>query len=69
MTPTEPVVHLCDWASQPDIRIKCSQTMTTPKWRSSETSAELLSPGIYKANNGDLYTFDRGLVTCPECRA
>jgi hypothetical protein len=26
------IIHECDWASQPDIRIKCTGVMTTPAW-------------------------------------
>lgn len=56
-------VHLCDWASQPDIRIKCSQAMTTPEWG----VAHDLPEGVYHAVNGDVYTFERSKATCAEC--
>lgn len=56
------IVHLCDWASQPDIRIKCTGAMTTPAWVDTKVSQD-----VYRADNGDIYTFDRPKVTCPEC--
>lgn len=57
-----PLIHLVDWASQPDIRIKCSQAMTTPAWTNT-----LVEPDVYRADNGDVYTFTPSKVTCPAC--
>lgn len=56
------VIHLCDWSSQPDIRIKCSQAMSTPAWKDTN-----VAPGVFRADNGAVYTFESGKVTCPEC--
>jgi len=58
------LIHMCDYALQPVIRIKCTQVMTTPHYRQ-----EGLPPrdGVHWAYTGDLYTFDEEKVTCPEC--
>lgn len=71
-----PLVHSCDWASQPDIHIRCSDRWTTPAW----TQPEGLPEGVHLDESGSLYTFadkawmdpDSGAVlptkvTCPRC--
>ena len=60
---TLPLVHHCDWASQPDIRIACDQSWTTPAWTQPE-----LPKNVYAADNGKLYAFAYEVVTCEECR-
>ena len=57
-------VHYCDYASQPDIRLACSQVYTTPAWKKTQ----VLPSSVYEAVNGELYTFDSAKVTCPQCR-
>jgi hypothetical protein len=57
------IVHLCDWAVQPDIRIACTGVMTTPAWGEHQFAED----HVYLADNEDLYTFDERLVTCPNC--
>lgn len=61
---TDTHIHLCDWASQPDIRIACSQTMTQPRWGAHETS----DPAVHVAESGERYTFKGWKVTCPKCK-
>lgn len=62
MSETTERIHLCDWASQPDLRIRCSQAMTTPAWKNVN-----VSPGVFRADNGDVYTFEDSKATCPAC--
>lgn len=59
---SEKAIHICDWASQPDIRIRCSQVMTTPAWTNAK-----VREGVFRADNGDVYTFEDSKVTCPDC--
>lgn len=66
-----PVIHSSDWAQQPDIHIRCSGKWTTPAWGSPAETATGLE-GVYKDDEGDLYTFDDHpgpdmKVTCPKC--
>lgn len=65
------LVHLSDYASQPDIRIFCSQRWTTPAWRTAENEAEkdALPPEVYLEGGKELYTFNKEKVTCPSCLA
>jgi hypothetical protein len=58
-------IHLCDWASQPDIHILCSGKWTTPKW-GAKAPVESFD-GVYEDEQQDLYTFDDEKVTCPTC--
>lgn len=59
-------VHLSDWAQQPDVRIACDQSWTTPAW-GSEEETDTGTEGVYKADDGRLYTFDPARATCPAC--
>ena len=59
------LIHICDYASQPDIRIFCTQTWTTPKWPIGD--AETAVPGLYLADNGMYYSFDLQLANCKDC--
>lgn len=58
------VIHLCDYASQPYIRIKCSSKWTGPAWRATSEIE-----GVHFDEDGELYTFDEELVSCPRCIA
>ena len=75
------VVHSSDYASQPDIHIRCSDKWTTPAWGPEAETATGIE-GVYRADDGGLYTFEdrayvdeeSGLtvpskVTCPACIA
>lgn len=59
-----PYVHLCDWSSQPDIRIACDQSWTTPRIEHFDTTGEK----VFRAVGGRLYTFENEFVTCPKCK-
>ena len=64
------LVHWSDWAQQPDIRIACDQSYTTPKWGPRSGLTDVAN--VYEADDGRLYTFTggmrEGLATCPRCR-
>lgn len=62
---TKPI-HLSDFASQPDIRIACDQSWTTPKWGSEESKWTGI-PNVHMADDDRLYTFRVALVTCEKC--
>lgn len=55
-------IHLVTYASQPDVQIVCTQVWTQPAWKDTT-----VSPGVFRADNGAVYTFTRSLATCPEC--
>ena len=57
-------VHLCDWGSQPTIRIACDQSCDRAGW----TQRGDLPEGVYNRDDGCLYTFTDELVTCEACR-
>lgn len=54
-------VHFSDWASQPEVRIACTQEYGRP-WTQDET----LPQGVYEMDE-TLYTFNVDQVTCLEC--
>lgn len=54
------VIHCCDYAQQPDIRIYCDQSYDNPDL--SEPS-----PGAYGRYDGKIYTFDSFRVNCKDC--
>lgn len=58
-------VHATGRAGQGDIQILCTAEETEPKWAGAKTA----TPNVYLAENDQLYTFDRELVTCPDCLA
>jgi hypothetical protein len=69
---TAPIIHSSDYAQQPDIHIRCSGAWTEPAWGSPAETATGIE-GVYKADNGDWYTFDDRpgpdfKVTCPKCQ-
>jgi len=57
------LVHNSDWASQPNIHIRCDDRWTTPAW------VDPLRSGVYLDDDGKLYTFEAELTTCPACLA
>lgn len=69
--PTEPI-HLCSYASQPDLYIPCVRLWTTPFWW-LERLPTLPSERHWAEDPNDaqrawgVYTFEVNLVTCPEC--
>jgi hypothetical protein len=65
-----PVVHLSDWAEQPDIRIACDQSYTQPAWKTPQNIERIrnLPHGVYLADDDRLYTFGHStLPSCPKC--
>lgn len=60
------LVYYCDWAQQPDIHLVGIglDEWTTPNFL-GHIDREL-PEGVYKADNGKLYTFDKEKVTAPE---
>lgn len=68
------IIHLCVYASQPDILIYCTDAWTTPAWPDAIRKAEAegilpLEEERYLADNGQVYTFEERHVTCPDCLA
>ena len=61
------VVHAVDYASQPDLQIRCDGTWTTPHGNNFRSGPRLFPVGVYEASNEYLYTFDENKVTCVEC--
>lgn len=57
------IIHYCDYASQPDIRIFCDQSWTRPAWNDASTSIE----NVYKTEDNRVYTFNLLLTTCLDC--
>lgn len=58
------LIYYCDWAQQPDIHIVGIgiDEWTTPAWGTDGRPG----PGVYLADNGKWYTFDKDKVTAPE---
>ncbi len=59
------LVHLCCYASQPDLQIHCNEEWTTPGW--GPIADTIISEGVYRADNNMLYTFEKEKVTCVTC--
>ena len=59
---SKPPVHMVDYASQPDLKFRCDGSWSTPDLKSM-----VLPPGIYKAIDGRLYTFDEAKISCGVC--
>lgn len=55
-------VHMVDYASQPNLRIRCDLSWTTPDLKSPS-----YPDGIYQAADGRLYTFDESKISCGLC--
>jgi hypothetical protein len=58
-------VHMVDYSSQPDLRVRCDGSWTTPKFPQPEG----LSGGVYGTADDRLYTFSEEKVTCELCIA
>lgn len=67
MPTQDALIHWSDYASQPNLRIACDQTWTTPLWGPKRPKCEL-PEGVYIAGGERLYSFDLERVTCPECK-
>lgn len=66
-----PVVHMVDYASQPDLQIRCDQSWTTPAWDGFKPGGVKkwgLPEGVYKTDDGRNYTFEEDKITCPKCK-
>ncbi len=62
------LIHHCGWAGQPDIRIDCDLSWTTPAWV-QELEDGIYQPGVYWSDDDRLYTFEIEKVTCEKCVA
>lgn len=60
------VVHLSRLSYQPDIQILCTGNWVQPVWSGSEKHSNL-PEGVYEDTENNLYTFQEGLTTCPDC--
>jgi len=64
-----PLIHLCHYAGQPDIGLKCGG-WTEPRWGQKPVTPQ---EGIYwgepfkRGGEYLLYTFGEDKVTCPQC--
>lgn len=56
------VVHLVNYASQPDLQIWCDSSWTTPAYGKRHSAH-----GPYEAHDGRWYAFEWLKVTCPAC--
>jgi hypothetical protein len=69
MNADDAFIHMVDWSSQPDLLFRCDGAWSTPDWKQSgedPTKLQYLG-GIYLADNGRRYTFDKDKITCPVC--
>jgi hypothetical protein len=68
---SDPVVHRCDHGGQGQgILIVCDATWTEPAWAGPPWGADPhagLPEGVYRADDGRLYTFTAEQVTCAGC--
>lgn len=62
-------VHLCDWSGQPDLHIACGEPWAVPAWETESTSSRTSTEGVYRTDDGRLYTFERAKATCETCKA
>jgi hypothetical protein len=64
-------VHLCTYASQPDIQIVCDLSLTTPASDEEEASADQnsapIGEAVHRSDDGRFYTFNREKATCLAC--
>jgi hypothetical protein len=58
------LVHYSDWASQPDVKIACDQSIDRADIEDPGVAA-----GVYVREDGRLYAFELTLVTCPKCQS
>jgi hypothetical protein len=61
------VIHAVDYASQPDLQIRCDGAWTTPHGNNFKSEPKPFPVGVYEASSEYLYTFDEEKVTCAEC--
>jgi hypothetical protein len=61
-------IHWCDWASQPEIRIACSQVYHRPWTKRKDLPRDVHEVPV-KDLPSILYTFNVRLVTCRACQA
>ena len=57
-------IHCICYASQPNLRIHCDHSWSTPKWGGQPPG---LPANVYEDDDGHLYTFENGLVSCQKC--
>lgn len=67
MTDIAPIVHMVDYASQPNIQFRCDETWDTPSWDEFNRDPKEFV-GVYKAHGGRFYTFEEDKITCPVCK-
>ena len=68
---SEPVIHYCNWAGQPDVGLQCGG-WTTPLWDappSPDPDDEVHWGEPLEDEGGEpvLFTFDEKKATCPQC--
>jgi hypothetical protein len=68
------IIHISDWADQPSVRVKCTQTWGSPTWAGDPKHVKGLPEGVYSLDISDkpdavLYTFESDKVTCPACKS
>lgn len=61
------IIHLVQFASQPDIRRSCDGKWDTVAW--STVGKPPLPGECYWADDGWAYTFEKSLATCKMCIA
>jgi hypothetical protein len=61
------LIHYCGYSSQPDIRICCDNSWTTPAW-AKEGNPEPPEKDVHLADDMRFYTFDENRVTCKTCK-
>ena len=57
-------IHISKESSQPHIHIECDDSWTTPSFNKGVG----IFSGIYKTQDGRLYTFEDDKVTCEKCK-
>ncbi len=58
-------IHWSNWSQQPDVHLAHGE-FTTPAWRDWRAE-DGLPEGVYHADNGSLYTFNRESANCRRC--
>ncbi len=61
----EDIIHYSGWAAQPDVRIDCDMSWTTPTWNQDSVYKP---QAVHMSDDNRLYTFDPDLATCTKCR-
>lgn len=57
------LIHLCGYANQLAMQTACDRS-----WGQPMRPQRSLTPDVYDLDDGRLYTFDAGLVTCAACK-